>query len=65
MMEVVQQGDGRFAVRDSGSRSLDDVVGVFTSQAEADEWMLGQAMAQEEDDNGLHLQKPGGGQRLG
>lgn len=65
MMEVVQQDDGRFAVRDSGSRSVDDVVGVFASQVEADEWMLSQSMAQEENRSGLHLQKPGGGQRLG
>ncbi len=64
MMEVVQQGDGRFAVRDSSGRSLNDVVGVFSSQREADEWMLSQTMVREQNDSGLNLQMPGGGQRL-
>ena len=64
MMQVVQQADGKFAVRDSSSRSLNDVVGVFTTQREADEWMLGQSMAREQSGSGLNLQMPGGGQRL-
>ena len=64
MMEVVQQGDGRFAVREASGDSLYDVVGVFNSQREADEWMLNETIVQEQNGSGLNVQKPGGGQRL-
>ncbi len=64
MLEVVQQADGRFAVRDIGGRSIDDVVGVFDTQREADEWMLSRTLTDEGNDTGLGIMKPGAGERI-
>ena len=62
MLEVVQQADGRFAVRDIGGRQIDDVLGVFDSQREADEWMLNRTLTGE-GEAGLGIMKPGAGER--
>ncbi len=64
MLEVVQQADGRFAVRDIGGRSIDDVLGVFDTQREADEWMLSRTLTNE-GRTGLGIMKPGDGERNG
>lgn len=64
MLEVVQQPDGRYAVRDIGGRSLDDVLAVFGTQREADEWMLSRTLTDEGADTGLGIMKPGAGERI-
>ncbi len=47
MLQVVQQDDGRYAVRDIGGRDLQDVLGIFPTQQAADEWMLTTGMNRE------------------
>jgi hypothetical protein len=62
MLEVYQQDDGRFAVRDIGGPELNDVLAVFDSQEEADEWLLQQNLLREEGEDGPHTMRPGGNQ---
>jgi hypothetical protein len=63
MLEVCKQNDGRFAVRDIGGPSLNDVLGVFDTQEEADEAMLQFEMTRSA--GGLGVMRPGGSQGIG
>ena len=62
MLQVVQQDDGRYAVRDIGGRDLQDVLGIFPTQREADEWMLTTGMNREARADGGAPIKPGDGE---
>lgn len=59
MLEVLQQKDGRYVVRDVGGIALDDVVGVFDSKREAQEWLLDHSLDAEASHSGLDVMKPG------
>lgn len=65
MMEVLQQEDGRYVVRDVGGIALDDVVSVFHSRREAEEWLFDHSLKAEAGDSGLDVMKPGDGEALG
>lgn len=62
MMEVLQQEDGRYAVRDVGGIALDDVLGVFDSREEAEGWLLNHVLQADEGNDGLRVMTPGSGQ---
>ncbi|WP_419728862.1 hypothetical protein [Lichenicola sp.] len=64
MMQVQKQADGRYVVRDIGGQALDDVLGVFASRREAEEWLLDRALRADEDGDGLGVMKPGSGQAV-
>ncbi|NPD66787.1 hypothetical protein HN018_25475 (plasmid) [Lichenicola cladoniae] len=64
MMIVSQQANGLFAVRDISGLALHDVLGLFKTRLEAEEWLLDRALHTDEADNGLSVQKPGNGQGL-
>jgi hypothetical protein len=64
MLEVLELDDGRFAVRDVGGASLDDVLGIFDTENEANEFALSEALVREGNQNEPHIQKPGGGQGI-
>ena len=63
MIEVTQQDDGLFAVRDVGGQALDDVLGLFTSRREAQEWLLDRNLRSEANGE-LRQILPGNGQGL-
>lgn len=65
MMEVLQREDGRYLVRDVGGVAIDDVLGVFDSRREAEEWLLDRSLKVEASDSGLGVMKPGDGEALG
>jgi hypothetical protein len=64
MLEVLELDDGRFAVRDVAGASLDDVLGIFDTENEANEFALSEALVREGNQNEPHIQKPGGGQGI-
>ncbi len=64
MLEVFQQADGKFVVKNMGGPILDNVLGVFDTQAEADAFLLGVEFNLDDRESGLGLIKPGGGQGL-
>ncbi|NPD66784.1 hypothetical protein HN018_25500 (plasmid) [Lichenicola cladoniae] len=64
MMQVLQQPDGRYAVRDIGGIALDDVLAVFDSRTEAEEWLLDHALQGDEAGDGLGVMKPGSGEAV-
>jgi hypothetical protein len=64
MLEVFQQPDGRFVVRNLGGPNLDNVLGLFDTQAEAEEFLLSQEMLLDDRESGLGIMKPGGNQGL-
>jgi hypothetical protein len=64
MLEVVAQRDGRFAVCEVGGASGNPLLGVFSTEREADEWMLQRTMLVSELDDGLSIMLPGGNQGL-
>ena len=65
MIEVQQQHDGRYSVRDIGGIALDDVLGVFDSREQAEEWLLDRSLRADEENDGLNVMKPGSGQAVG
>ena len=64
MLEIFKQDDGKFAVRDTAGTTLDDVLGVFDTQVEADEFILNESMLREENSSDPDFQLPGGGQGI-
>ena len=64
MIEVLQQDNGLFAVRDVGGRALDDVLGLFKTQGEAEEWLLNRNLQSDARNDGPRAILPGGGQGL-
>jgi hypothetical protein len=64
MMEVIALENGQFAVRKIGEAVLEDTLGVFDTQLEAEEWMLERTLRLDEAASGLGVLKPGGSQGL-
>lgn len=64
MFKLQQQPDGRFAIRNIGGRALNDLLSVFDSRREAEEWLLDRSLRAHETDNGLGVMKPGDGQAI-
>lgn len=63
-MEVLQQKDGRYVVRDISGMAQDDVMGVFDSRREAQKWLLDHSLDAEASNSGLDVMKPGEGKGL-
>jgi hypothetical protein len=64
MLEVIQQEDGKFAVRNIGGPVVEDILGVFDTEAEADAFLLGAELNWDDRNSGLGILKPGGNQGL-
>lgn len=61
MLQVVRDPDGRHAVRDIGGTAMDDVLAVFDSCREAEEWLLDRTLQVDAENDGLGVMKPGWG----
>ncbi len=64
MIEIMQRDDGQFAVRDVGGPVLDDVLGLFASRREAQEWLLDRSLRSDARDDAPRPVLPGDGQGL-
>lgn len=64
MMKVVWQADGEFAVHEIGGTNPNDVLAVFSTRTEADEWMFSRTLTDDLDSNGLCTLRPGEGQSI-
>lgn len=62
VLEIVPGRNGRFAVRTIGIDALATVAGEFATRAEAEAWILGRSMADDERAFDTGIIKPGDGQ---